>query len=355
MENSKRSAKYIIIGAGLSGLTTAQALLDKGETDLIILEGRDRLGGRIHTDNAIDLGATWFQDHHSNLNRLLDTHKLSKFEQFNQGQSVLVYNTMAPAHYFESPQGAPSAYRISGGSIALINELAATLKNKIKIKTKTKLLQLKETAGGITLHTSDGIYDAESVVVTIPPKLATTLDYEPALPEALISTMKRTHTWMSNAVKVGLLFSEPFWRTNNRSGTLIGQVGPVIELYDHCDVGNRVFGLMGFVNEGLRDVSETDRKERILSYLQKYLGDGIRQHTAYLEKDWSKDRFTACENLKSVYMSPQYGDPLFESFHMNGKLLFSGTETSPMYGGYLDGAVYSGQRAAKLLLDQVLT
>lgn len=352
MENSKRSAKYIIVGAGLSGLTTANILSDQGETDIIILEGRNRVGGRIHTNKAIDLGATWFQDHHSHVNRLLETHNIQKFEQFNQGQSVLVYNTMAPAHYFESPQEAPAAYRVAGGSIAVIDRLSIAFKDNIKINTK--VLLLKESTSGITLQTSDGDYHAQKVVVTIPPKLATTIDYEPALPDTLISAMKGTHTWMSNAIKVGLLFKAPFWRKNKHSGTVIGQVGPVIELYDHCNHENSIFALMGFVNEGLRDVSDADRKERILSYLEKYLGPEIRQHTAYMEKDWSKDRFTACENLKSVYMSPQYGNRLFEAFHMNGKLLFSGTETSPMYGGYLDGAIYSGQRAAKLLLDQVL-
>jgi monoamine oxidase len=345
---STKRTKFIIVGAGLSGLTTANSLLENGEDNFTILEGRDRIGGRICTDNHIDLGATWFQNHHSNLNRLMDVLKLNKFEQYSKGQSVLVYNTMAPAHYFESQQNTPSAYRISGGSKRIIKTLAKPLEDKIK--TNTKVLEVSETANEIAVKTSNGTYTAEKVVVTIPPKLATSINYEPELPETLVSVMKQTHTWMSNAIKVGLLFNKPFWREKNFSGTVIGQVGPVIELYDHCDFTHEVFGLMGFVNEGLRDVSETDRKERILGYLEKYLGKEIRDYITYLEKDWSKDRFTACENLKSIYMSPQYGNPLFKDFYFNGKLLFSGTETSPEYGGYLDGAVYSGKNAAGKLL-----
>ena len=77
--------------------------------------------------------------------------------------------------------------------------------------------------------------------------------------------MKQTHTWMSNAIKVGLTFATPFWREKNFSGTIIGQVGALTELYDHSSADNKTFALMGFVNEGLRALSATERKERFYS------------------------------------------------------------------------------------------
>ncbi len=346
----KLNSKYIIIGAGLSGLTIAYYLLKNGESDFIILEGRDRVGGRINTKDGIDLGATWFQNHHSNLNELMDSLMLNKFEQYSKGQSVLVYNTMAPAHYFESHQISPSAYRIEGGSATLIEALTKNVKNKIKLNTT--ILELIDDSQTIYVKTNQGVFSAEKVVSTIPPKLSATLKFTPSLPENILHAMEQTHTWMSNAMKIGLVFKKPFWRNKELSGTVIGQVGPVIELYDHCSNDGRTYSLMGFINEGLRDVSPEQRKERILEYLEKYLGKEIRDYISYFEKDWSKDQFTSCENLKSVYMSPQYGNPLFDEYYFNGKLLFSGTETSPEYGGYLDGAVYSGINAAKELLNR---
>lgn len=58
------SADVIIVGAGMSGLSAATRLLANGVTP-IVLEGRDRVGGRIHTQvvdgAAIDLGAGWIQ------------------------------------------------------------------------------------------------------------------------------------------------------------------------------------------------------------------------------------------------------------------------------------------------------
>lgn len=345
-------SKYIIVGAGLSGLTTAYALIENGEKDFIILEARDRIGGRIHTKNGIDLGATWFQDHHTNLSKLLDDLSINKFEQYSKGKSVLVYNTMAPAHYFENQHNGPSAYRIADGSIAIINKLASVLVDKIHINSiVTNIVEGQDT---LTLATENKTYSAEKVIITIPPKLASGIDFSPKLPENLLQTMKSTHTWMSNAIKVGILFDQPFWKENNFSGTIIGQVGPVIELYDHCSYQGNSYALMGFINEGLRDTTAEIRKEKILSYLEKYLGEEVKNYTAYFEKDWSKDPQTSCENLKSVYMSPQYGHEVFNQWHYSGKLLFSGTETSPVYGGYLDGAVHSGLNAAKKLLNKEL-
>ncbi len=52
----------LIIGAGMAGLGAARALVDD-DVDVIVIEARDRLGGRIHTDASlgipIDLGAAW--------------------------------------------------------------------------------------------------------------------------------------------------------------------------------------------------------------------------------------------------------------------------------------------------------
>ena len=51
----------IVVGAGVAGLTAARLLQDAGRR-VIVLEARDRTGGRVHTDRtseATDLGASW--------------------------------------------------------------------------------------------------------------------------------------------------------------------------------------------------------------------------------------------------------------------------------------------------------
>lgn len=57
-----READVLVIGAGIAGLRAAEVLTAAGKT-VIVLEGRDRTGGRIWTDRSwgvpLDLGASW--------------------------------------------------------------------------------------------------------------------------------------------------------------------------------------------------------------------------------------------------------------------------------------------------------
>src|SRR5579885_2563116 len=55
----------IVVGGGFAGLRAARDLRDAGHADVVILEARDRLGGRTlartfpGTGHLIELGGTW--------------------------------------------------------------------------------------------------------------------------------------------------------------------------------------------------------------------------------------------------------------------------------------------------------
>ncbi len=57
-----RTADVLVIGAGIAGLRAAEVLVANGRR-VIVLEARDRLGGRIYTDRSwgvpVELGASW--------------------------------------------------------------------------------------------------------------------------------------------------------------------------------------------------------------------------------------------------------------------------------------------------------
>ena len=60
---SANSPSVIVIGAGMSGASAANALVAKGFT-VTMVEARDRIGGRTYTDRTslskpVDLGGGW--------------------------------------------------------------------------------------------------------------------------------------------------------------------------------------------------------------------------------------------------------------------------------------------------------
>ncbi|WP_020397170.1 flavin monoamine oxidase family protein [Thiolinea disciformis] len=69
-ETQAAPSRVIVIGAGIAGLAAARALAEKGIA-VTILEGRERIGGRIYTshtwpDIPLDLGASWIHGQHKN-------------------------------------------------------------------------------------------------------------------------------------------------------------------------------------------------------------------------------------------------------------------------------------------------
>lgn len=75
--------RVIVVGAGLAGLSAARTLRDRG-MEVIVIEARDHIGGRISTDRslgvAVERGASWLHGMNGNpLARLVRDEKLSTF------------------------------------------------------------------------------------------------------------------------------------------------------------------------------------------------------------------------------------------------------------------------------------
>jgi monoamine oxidase len=343
----KNRYKYIIIGGGLSGLTSAFQFKLSNETNVKVLEARNVLGGRVHTKSGIDLGATWLHHDHTSIFSLLEHLKLEKYRQFNSGDSFYTAYSGAPVQTFHAdPKEVPS-YRIKGGTHALIKALAEQLMDWIELETVVE--KIIGEGDCLIVKTNKGEFKAEQVIVTVPPRLASTIKFQPNLPNNVLEAMQTTHTWFSHAIKVGLTFDAPFWRNQGKSGMVIGAAGELTELYDHSNEEGTVFSLMGFAHENLRDTNPEEQEKKIVDYIAQFLGEEVLDYQEFFIQDWSKEQFITGEIGIHPQRNTAYGNPVFQKSYLNGKLHFSGTETSRVQGGYLEGAVHRGLSLAQEL------
>jgi len=348
------NANIIIIGGGLAGLTTAYLLENEGYAP-VILEARDRLGGRILTcrnedQPPLEMGATWLGHKHEHLIGLLEELDIGIYEQYMGQKAYYEPISTSPPQLVQLPQNEEPTYRIEGGSDNLINMLRGHLqRTTIRFKQPaTSILKDDET---IAVTTADQEFQADIVISTLPPKLLDKyITITPSLPASLLDLMPTTQTWMAESIKVALSYDRPFWRDNNTSGTIMSNVGPITEMYDHSDQEASRYALKGFMQEVYHSLSRQERQELVLNQLQKFYGDRATNFNTYQEVVWKDEPYTFAEYDEHILPHQHNGDALFRESYWDDSLLLAGSETASAFPGYMDGAVESAKNVVSRML-----
>ena len=122
--SSQTDVDVVVVGAGATGLSAAHALQQAGRS-VVVLEARDRVGGRLWTDEVdgvdLELGGQWVSPDQTELLRVLDELGLETFSRYREGASVYIGIT-GERRTFEGEQ-LPVPPVVEKAMVALTDEL----------------------------------------------------------------------------------------------------------------------------------------------------------------------------------------------------------------------------------------
>ena len=245
--------------------------------------------------------------------------------------------------------GSAQSIRFVGGSQRLSKGLAAKLGRRVVLGAR--VASIEQSDGGVRVRSSKGEWIAKFALVALPPPLIGTIDYRPVLDPARAQLTQRQP--MGTTIKVNLVFDKPFWRAEGLNGAVVSTTGPIKVAYDNSPPDGKPGVLVGFCEgsdgSDLYDASPAKRRAAVLASFARYFGDRVQRPRRYLELVWAAERFT-----RGAYGSYNPPGTLTSIGHVAGKpfgrVHFAASDLAPEWIGYMDGAIRSGEQAAKAIV-----
>ncbi|GME50244.1 hypothetical protein W97_06193 [Neofusicoccum parvum] len=240
--------------------------------------------------------------------------------------------------------------RIVGGTQLLAIKLAERLGSD-KIVTNAPVRRIEEKDGKYLVTADSLTVKAKHVVVAMSPPLASRMIYDPILPAARDQLTQRMP--MGSIGKAIAIYDTPFWREDGLNGQVNSDSGVVRSTFDNSPPNATYGAIMGFIEANemrqMDKLSEDDIKAAVTEDYVRYFGPKAANVKEWVIQRWDLEEFS---RGGPVAIAPpgvlsQYGPALREPF---GNIHFAGTESSPYWTGYMDGAQRSGERAAKEIL-----
>ena len=429
--------RVIVIGAGIAGLAAANALTAAG-VETIVLEARDRIGGRLHTvdvgGSPIDMGGSWIHTPIGNPlrdfaaqaeiacrsgnfleemsifdlgrpaasdrrrgRRAWSDHMLAGFPAaqpelaarlgpratladavelyvnetgLEPGQARRLYlalkffNEADTTGFLEQQPALTNAEVVDYDGDYLgdmpvggLGWVTAAMASDVDVRLNTPVSAVLVAPEGVSVTTADGsVYEGSHAIVTVPLGVLKHRDIEfspPLDPERLASIDR---LGFGRFEKIALRFSAPFWRD---AGIIHVTVLPP----DRKGVGVPIFGmdafgrgptLVAFVFRSAIERFDQSSPEQaaawVLELMSEVIGAPCPEPDVVAVSSWGADPYT-----RGAYTAIPLGASsddirtLGEPAH--GRLLFAGEGTTVTRMGYADGAMSTGVREAKRLLQ----
>ncbi len=341
-----------VIGAGISGLATARHL-DQAGLSVVVLEARDRVGGRLDSVDGLDLGATWFWPNEPRIQKLIADLGVPVHEQYLAGDAV--YHDPGGVQRLQGNPIDVRSGRFVHGADSLTRAVAAELPaDAVRLSTEVTAVTFRAT-GPVDVATSTGTVFAGHVVLALPPALAVErLTFDPELPVDLVDLARGTPVWMGGITKIVARYPDAFWRRAGLSGSAVSHVGPMREIHDMSGVDGVPGALFGFVPA--RHVGEsTVARSAVVEQLVTLFGPEAADVEALHVRDWRAERHTSPAGVEQLTAYEHFGDPRYFDPAADGRLHWASTETSLEFPGHIEGALVAAERTARTITAALST
>jgi len=401
--------RVVVVGAGFAGLMAAWRLA-QGGCDVVVLEARDRVGGRVWSGQlipgdprtVIERGAEFVLDGYDVLRGLLGEVGLalagtamSYYEREPRGGEPVSAEQVAgcaawvsaaaagappgtslaavaagwagpPAALavylsrIEMTDGIPAGrlaatvagtvtggftrrptWRVAGGNQQVAGELARRLGPAVRLDDPVR--SVEHDGSGVRVHTNGGVATGDAAIVAVPMAVLRGLPIMPPVPDRQRAAWQRSglahnaklHMSVNGSVQASAVQSVPgrFWTWTAADGT--GQIQPVLHAFAGTEAGLAALGVAdgpatwAAQVAALRPELATDPAAALL--------------TTWNDDPWTGESYSA----DTITVAPGDEDLIAAPV---GRVHFAGEHTAGAWAGLMEGALRSGERAAREVL-----
>lgn len=304
--------------------------------------------------------ATWLDE------QVADTNARSRLRQSLEGLMTVTAEDMSVLTVLHSAitsgtlsaamgiEGGAQELRFSGGVHQLAVRLAGDLGDAVRLQEAVEAIEYDVATA--VVHTSKGDYRADHVVVAVPPSALVGIQFSPELPRSHVAL--QTMMPMGSVIKVHAIFEAPFWRDAGWSGLVIDDSGPLAFMIDNSAPDSNEGVLTSFLSASkaiawgdarLGETASAQRRQLLSDHVHRSFGAGSLDLIDYVDYDWVAEPWIG--GGYSGVMRPggwlPHGHSLREPV---GPLHWASSERATMWTGYVEGALESGERAAREVL-----
>ncbi len=232
--------------------------------------------------------------------------------------------------------------RFVGGSQEVAIRVARRLDDRVQLGVP--VTRIEQDADGVVVND----LRARRAIVAVAPAVQPTIAFDPPLPGVRQQLPQRMP--QGTVIKYQAVYDEPFWRAEGLSGHGLGDVGPVTVFFDNSPPSASLGVLLAFSlasdARALAALPEAERHAAVLGRMAELFGERARRPERLIERNWTEEEWT--RGCYAGYFGPggwsAFGTALREPV---GRVHWAAAETATIHHGSMDGAVLSGERAAR--------